>query len=306
MNNSEIYNLITKKISKENILQDEPMSKHTSFKIGGNADFYIKATSIEDITFLLSMCNNNNIPLTIVGNGSNLLVKDNGVKGIVLRICLDNIEIQIDKDNAFVTVGAGVLLGKLAQILLQNSISGFEFASGIPGTIGGAVRMNAGAYGSEFKDIVLETTCMDLNGKIFTLNNEEQKFEYRKSVFKEENYIILGTKLLLKKVEDSSIIKNLMDEYKKSRIEKQPIELPSAGSTFKRGPDFITAKLIDECGLKGYKIGGAEVSTKHAGFVVNSDNATAADVLALVEKIKSEVFKKFDKNIELEIEIIGD
>ena len=288
MNNTEIYNLLIKKISKENILQDEPMAKHTSFKIGGNADFFVKAQEIEDITFILSLCKNNNVPLTIVGNGSNLLVKDKGIKGIVLKLEFDNINIQKsnDNENVVVTVGAGVLLGKLAQILYKESISGFEFAAGIPGTIGGAVRMNAGAYGSEFKDIVIETTCIDFNGKKFKLTNEEQKFEYRKSIFKEKDYIILDTKLLLKKVNDSSIIKCQMDEYKQSRIDKQPIEFPSAGSTFKRGEDYITAKLIDECGLKGCKIGGAEVSTKHAGFVINTGNATAADVLNLIELIK--------------------
>ena len=197
-------------------------------------------------------------------------------------------------------------LGKLAQVLLKNSISGFEFASGIPGTIGGAVRMNAGAYGSEFKDIVFETTCMNTDGEIFVLSNDEQKFEYRKSIFKYEKYIVLEAKLLLNKIEDSSLIKEKMDEFKKSRIEKQPIEYPSAGSTFKRGNDFITAKLIDECGLKGYSIGGAQVSNKHAGFVINTGDATANDVLELVDVIEKNVLEKFDKKIELEIEVIGE
>ena len=329
VNSDSIYNLLVQKIPKDNILRNESMKKHTSFKIGGEAEFFVKAKNIEEIKHILSICKNNNIPLTIVGNGSNLLVKDNGIKGIMLKVDLDNIKIEniedyniqnmLDKENkwenikqnnnenyAIVTVGAGVTLGKLAQVLLKKSISGFEFASGIPGTIGGAIRMNAGAYGSEFKDIVIETTCINLNGEIIKLNNGQQKFEYRRSVFKDEKYIILESKLMLKCVEDSKIIKEKMDEYKKSRVEKQPIEFPSAGSTFKRGSDFITAKLIDECGLKGYTVGDAQVSTKHAGFVINKGNATAEDVIKLVEIIKKTILDKFEKNIELEVEIIGD
>lgn len=320
MINTEIYKLLLNKIPEENILQNEPMKKHTSFKIGGNAEFFVKAKNIDEIKYVVNICKENNIKLTIVGNGSNLLVKDEGIKGIVLKIAIDEIG-SIEKNNNIssncindnninidnqvtITVGAGVLLGKLAQVLLKNCISGFEFASGIPGTIGGAVKMNAGAYGSEFKDIIIETTCMNLDGEIFTLSNEEQKFEYRRSIFKDKKYIILQSKLLLKYVEDSKIIKEKMDEYKASRIEKQPIEFPSAGSTFKRGADFITAKLIDECGLKGYCVGDAEVSTKHAGFVINKGNATAKDVLELIEIIKKSVYEKFGKVIELEVELL--
>lgn len=310
MISSEIYNLLINQIPKERVLQNEPMKKHTSFKIGGNAEFFVKAKTIEEIKYVLNICKNNDIKLSIIGNGSNLLVKDEGIKGIVLKVELDDIKIDEDikfKENnqVIVTVGAGVLLAKLAQVLLKKSISGFEFASGIPGTIGGAIKMNAGAYGSEFKNIVVETTCMTSDGDIINLNNEEQKFEYRRSIFKDKNYIILESKLLLNFIENDKIIKDKMDEYKASRIEKQPIEFPSAGSTFKRGTDFITAKLIDECGLKGLSVGGAEVSTKHAGFVINKNNATACDVLELVEIIKKNVLEKFGKEIELEIEIMG-
>ena len=302
MTNPQIYDLITEKIAKENILIDEPMKKHTSFKIGGNADFFVRAKDEEEVRFVLEICKKNDIPLTIVGNGSNLLISDEGIRGIVLKINIDKVLIE----NDTVTVGAGVPLAKLAFQLLNESLSGFEFASGIPGTIGGAIRMNAGAYGSEFKDIVIETKCMNYDGKIVILNNEQQKFEYRKSIFKDEKYIILETKLQLTRVEDNSVIKEKMDEFKKSRMEKQPIEFPSAGSTFKRGTDFITAKLIDECGLKGYSVGGAKVSEKHAGFVINTGNATYKDVLELISIIKYEVLKKFGKEIELEIETIGE
>ena len=307
MDKTEIYDILIDRISKEKIMQNEPMNKHTSFKIGGNADFFVKATTEEDVRNVLQICQDNNIPLTVLGNGSNILVKDGGIKGITLKICIDNIDIQKDENNkAIITVSAGVLFGKLAQVFLQNPISGFEFASGIPGTIGGAVRMNAGAYGSEFKDIVTETTCMNQEGKIIKLSNEEQDFGYRSSIFQKVNYIILETKLLLKTEENSEDIKNKMTEYRNSRMEKQPVEFPSAGSTFKRGEDFITAKLIDECGLKGYTVGGAQVSTKHAGFVINTGNATAEDVIKLIEIIKEKVFEKFNKKIELEIEIIGE
>lgn len=313
MTNPQIYELITEKIAKENVLVDEPMKKHTSFKIGGNADFFVKVVNEDEVKFILELCKENNIPLTIVGNGSNLLVSDNGVRGIVLKINIEKISIEknISKDDVnevdkvIVTAGAGVPIGKLAFYLLNNSISGFEFASGIPGTIGGAIRMNAGAYGSEFKDIVIETKCMDYNGDIVFLSNQQQKFEYRKSIFKDEKYIILETKMLLTPVDDASIIKKKMDEYKESRMEKQPIEFPSAGSTFKRGNDFITAKIIDECGLKGVSVGGAKVSDKHAGFVVNTGNATCEDVLKLINIIKSEVSKKYGKEIELEVELIS-
>ena len=312
MTNPQIYDLITEKISKENVLVDEPMNKHTSFKIGGNADFFVKAKNEEEVKFILDLCNENSIPLTIVGNGSNLLVSDDGIRGIVLKINIDKVIIEKNINDeinnspkAVVTAGCGVPLGKLAFQLLNESISGFEFASGIPGTIGGAIRMNAGAYGSEMKDIVVETKCMDYEGNVLVLNNEQQEFEYRKSIFKAKKYIVLETKMQLTQVEDNSVIKQKMDEYKNSRLEKQPIEFPSAGSTFKRGTDFITAKLIDECGLKGYTVGGAKVSEKHAGFVINTGNATFKDVLELVDVIKEKVFKKFGKEIELEIEVIG-
>lgn len=310
MTNSHIYELLTGKINENQILQNEPMKNHTSFKIGGNADFFVKANDVDEVKFILKISKENNIPLTIIGNGSNLLVKDNGIRGIVLKINIDKIDINEvfidDEKYAEITVGAGVLLGKLAFILLNNNISGFEFASGIPGTIGGAIRMNAGAYGSEFKDIVIETVCMNRDGDIFTLTNEQQQFEYRKSIFKEKDYLVLESKLLLKYEEDNTAIKEKMDEYKKSRIDKQPVEYPSAGSTFKRGTEYITAKLIDECGLKGYKLGDAEVSSKHAGFIVNKGNASAKDVIELIEFIKKTVYEKTGKNIELEIEIVGE
>ena len=293
-------------ISKESTIKiKEDMSKHTSFRVGGPADIFIIAKSEEDIRTVLDYTNTQNIPLTIIGNGSNLLVKDGGVRGVVLKIGTEGLNIE-KKDNEYlITVGAGVKNGFLAQKLLIEEIEGFEFASGIPGTIGGAIRMNAGAHGSEMKDIVHETKCMDKEGNIRILSNDEQEFAYRNSIFSSNRYIILSTKLKLKKGIYRKI-KSKMDEYSNWRNEHQPLEYPSAGSTFKRGNDFITAKLIDECGLKGYKIGGAEVSTKHAGFILNKGNAKAKDILNLVKYISDKVYEKFGKKIELEVQVIGE
>ena len=307
MDIERVSNDLEKIISEESvILVNEPMSKHTSFKIGGNADIFIKAKTEEDIKQILKYSEGNNIPLTIVGNGSDLLVKDGGIRGIVVKVDIDIFEIEkINDEDYIVTVGAGVKNGYVAQKLLIDEIEGFEFASGIPGSIGGALRMNAGAHGGEMKDIVLETMCMDKQGNICVLSNEEQEFEYRNSIFKLNKYIILSTKLKLKKGIYKEI-KEKMDEYANWRKEHQPIEYPSAGSTFKRGTDFITAKLIDECGLKGYSIGDAEVSTKHAGFVINKGKAKAKEVIDLIEYIKEKVADKFGKEIELEVQIIGE
>lgn len=295
---------ISKKFEKENILINEPMSKHTTFKIGGNADIFIKADTIEKIQYILNIVKEYEIPLFILGNGSNILVKDEGIRGITLKIELADIKIEENSENVKIKVGAGVKLAQLAQTLLKNSIENFEFASGIPGTIGGAIKMNAGAYGSEMKDIVYETTYLDYDGNIITINKDEHEFEYRKSIFSNKQAIILQTTLILKKGNKEEI-KSKMQEYLNQRKEKQPLNIPSAGSTFKRGNDYITAKLIDECGLKGYKIGGAEVSNIHAGFIVNTGNATSNDVIKLVKYVKEKVYKEFKKEIQLEIEIIG-
>lgn len=290
----------------ENILYDEPMKKHTSFKIGGPAKVLIKATKIETIKKIIEVTNNNNIPLYIIGNGSNILVKDEGINGIVLKPQLTNIEIkENDTDKNFVEVIAecGVLMGMLAHTLAKKNITGFEELAGIPGTIGGAIRMNAGAHGKEIKDICIETTYMDMNRNINKVSNKEQQFEYRSSIFKKEKYIILDTKLKLE-YGNAEEISSKMEQYANWRKEHQPLEFPNAGSTFKRGIHFITAQIIDECGLKGYQVGGAQVSTKHAGFVINTGNATAQDVFDVINHVKSEVFKQTGKTIELEIDVI--
>ena len=280
------------------------MRKHTNFKIGGNADVFVIAKNIEEIKCVIKFSKENNILLTILGNGSNVLVSDKGIRGIVLQVGTKEIKIEKQK-NALVEVEAGVMLGALAQVLLKQSISGFEFAAGIPGSIGGAIRMNAGAYGGEMKDIVKDVTVLNEKGEISVLTNEECEFSYRHSRFTDSKEIVIKVTLKLP-LGNEAEIKAKMDEYDQSRREKQPLNLPSAGSTFKRGADFITAKLIDECGLKGYTSGDAQVSTLHAGFVVNLGNATAQDVLNVVSHVKQVVLEKTGKQIELEVELLGE
>lgn len=304
MEKQKIYELLTNEIKQGIVKIDEPMRKHTNFKIGGNADVFVIAKNIEEIKCVIKFSKENNILLTILGNGSNVLVSDKGIRGIVLQVGTKEIKIEKQK-NALVEVEAGVMLGALAQVLLKQSISGFEFAAGIPGSIGGAIRMNAGAYGGEMKDIVKDVTVLNEKGEISVLTNEECEFSYRHSRFTDSKEIVIKVTLKLP-LGNEAEIKAKMDEYAQSRKEKQPLNLPSAGSTFKRGADFITAKLIDECGLKGYTSGNAQVSTLHAGFVVNLGNATAQDVLSVVNHVKQVVLEKTGKQIELEIELLGE
>ena len=304
MEKQKIYELLTNEIKEGIVKIDESMKKHTNFKIGGNADIFVIAKNIEEIKYIIKFSKENSIPLTILGNGSNVLVSDKGIRGIVLQIGLKEIKVE-KKESALIEVDAGVMLGTLAQVLLKQSISGFEFAAGIPGSIGGAIRMNAGAYGGEMKDIIKNVTVLNEKGEINILTNKECEFSYRHSRFTNSKEIVIKVTLELPFGNEAEI-KEKMNEYAQSRKEKQPLNLPSAGSTFKRGADFITAKLIDECGLKGYTSGDAQVSTLHAGFVVNLGNATAQDVLNLVNHVKQVVLEKTGKQIELEVELLGE
>ena len=295
-----IYKKLTTIIEESKIKTNEDMSKHTSFKAGGKAKFYIKAKTVEDVINTVKISKENNIPIVVLGNGSNILFKDEEFNGVVLKIELDTLKIE----ENIITAEAGVKNAILGRKALDNNLQGFEFAAGIPGTIGGAIRMNAGAYGGEIKDIVQDVEYLDYeDSKIKKITNKECNFEYRHSVFCENKNIILSATFKLKNGIKEEIA-NRMNEFAKSRKEKQPLEYPSAGSTFKRGTDFITAKLIDECGLKGYQIGGAQVSEKHAGFIINKENATAKDIIDLVEYVKKTVKEKTGKSIDLEVEII--
>lgn len=304
MNIKEIIQNSNLTIPKDNILYNEDMKKHTTFKIGGPAECFIKIKTKEELKEILKFAKKNNIEITILGNGSNILVLDGGIDGITLTIQIEYINIEQNNGKYKIHVSSGYKLSKFAQICLKNEITGFEELSGIPGTIGGAVSMNAGAHGKEMKDIVEKIKCVDINGDEKEFLNKEAKFDYRKSIFKGNSYIVTEVVLNLEKGKKEEI-KAKMNEYAQYRKTRQPIEYPSAGSTFKRGKDFITAKLIDDAGLKGYSIGDAVVSTKHSGFVINKGNASAKDVIDLVKHIKKTVEEKFNKKIELEIEVVG-
>ena len=283
-------------LGTENVLYNEPMSKHTSFKVGGNVDIFLKVNSFDKLQKIIEISKANNLPITVVGNGSNLLVSDKGIRGVVIKYIADNCE-YLSSD--IIEVEAGAINGAIAYGLLNKELSGFEFASGIPGTIGGAIFMNAGAYGSEMKDIVVDVTYLDIcDNRIKTIENKDCEFSYRSSFFcKDESKIIVKAKLKLTKATKQEI-QSKMDEYREKRIETQPLNYPSAGSTFKRGNGFVTARLIDEAGLKGYKIGGAQVSEKHAGFIINTGDATAKDVLDLIDYVKQKVYEKFNVKMD--------
>lgn len=305
MPDKNIYQKLLDIIPKEKILVDEPMKKHTTFRIGGNADFFIPVSEIYELKNILIIAKEFNVPLTIIGNGSNVLVKDNGIRGITIKLYLKNISKEEVENSIIYTCGSGLSLTQIANIALNDEATGFEFAYGIPGSLGGAVYMNAGAYGGELKDVIIETRYMDKNGKVFIISNEDHEFGYRSTIFQKMDAIIIESKIRLKKGNKEEI-KEKMQENMQSRKDKQPLELPSAGSVFKRGENFIAAKLIDESGLKGTKVGGAEVSTKHAGFIVNKGDATAQDVLELIDIIIKTVKEKTGFEIEKELLIIGE
>ena len=302
----DVEKILQDVINSKNILKNEPMSKHTSFKIGGIADYYIVVNSIQELKNVLKIAESNKIPITIVGNGTNLLVREGGIRGFVIKLNLNNFKIKRSSSEIQLTVESGMSLATLALIATKEEISGLEFLSGIPGTVGGAIRMNAGAYGKEMKDVVVKSRYMTYDGKIKTLNLDEHKFEYRNIVFSNLKDVIIIDTTIKGEKGNKEEIENQIKEYSKLRKEKQPLEYPNAGSTFKRKEGYITAKLIDECGLKGYSIGDAEVSIKHAGFIINKGKATANDILNLTQHIKCEVKKKFDVDIELEIIVLGD
>ena len=282
-------------------MQNEPLKKHTTLKIGGNCDYFVLPENIEQIKEIYMFAKQNNIRLTVFGNGSNMLISDFGVNGIVLST--EKLKTTELKNGTNILAYAGVKLSVLCQFALENSLTGLEFLWGIPGTAGGAVFMNDGAYGGEISSVLKSCTFLNENGEIITKPAEELKLGYRTSIFKnaENKSIILFAEFNLK-IGNKTQIRAQMEELMKRRKEKQPLEYPSAGSVFKRPKGCFAGTLIEECGLKGLRIGGAEVSEKHAGFIVNKENATASDVTALIEKIKKEVFLK--TSVELETEVL--
>lgn len=294
---------IEKHIEGSKIKYDEPMKKYTTLKVGGNADCLVLPENIEDVKNTLTYAKQNNIPVTVIGNGSKLLVKDSGIRGIVIKFGSKFASVEIEGE--YITAYAGVTLPRLAIIAKDNSLSGLEFASGIPGNVGGAIYMNAGAYGSEMANVVQQVTYIDEQLNVQTISNAECNFAYRNSMFRTRNCVILSTKLKLTKANKEEI-QELMKQNQESRKAKQPLEYPNAGSTFKRPEGYFVGKLIDDLGLKGYSIGGAQISLKHSGFIVNTGEATAKDVLDLIEYIKEKVLEANGVRLEEEIIILGE
>lgn len=301
MNKSEIIFNLAEILGCE-ARQNEPMSKHTSFKIGGNADAYIKVNNLSKLSTILKECQDSNVDYMLLGNGSNLLVSDEGIRGAVLRLDGDFRKITL-VDDTTIFCGAGATLAYLCKFALNCGLSGLEFAWGIPGTVGGAVFMNAGAYDGEMKDVVHSVSHISPSGEIGRTEKDNLKFGYRTSVYRSNNMIITGVTLKLKKGNPDEI-RAKMDDYMSRRSTKQPLEYPSAGSVFKRPEGNYAGALIEQCGLKGKTCGGAQVSEKHAGFIINKSNATAKDVRDLIGEIQNTVADKTGYNLECELIIL--
>lgn len=301
MDNSLIHELIEVLSNDETrVKTNEPMKEHTTFRIGGDAEIMVFPESVEEIKKTVEVAKKHCANVFVLGNGSNLLVSDKGIKGIVIKLDSNFSSVNADGDTVYAFSGAH--LSKIANVCLENSLSGFEFASGIPGTLGGAVKMNAGAYGGEIKDVLEYADCIDLDGNLFTLTNKELDFGYRHSAIRDD-MLVLGASMKFK-YGDKKEIKEQMRELNMRRKEKQPLEYPSAGSTFKRPEGYFAGKLIQDSGLKGYTVGGAQVSEKHSGFVINKDNASFDDVVNLIEDVKKTVSDKFGVELSEEVKII--
>ena len=298
----EFYEKLSKIVRKKQILEEEPMKKHTTFRIGGPAEYLILPQTTEEIADVIKLCRQEEIPWYIVGNGSNLLVADEGVRGVVIQLLRNFNQIQVE--GCQIRMQAGAQNAAVAKRALDASLTGFEFAAGIPGTIGGAVVMNAGAYGGEMKDILKEVTVLDPNGMIRTIPAEELELGYRTSIIARKGYVVLEAVIVLK-TGDPKEIKAAMDELKEKRVTKQPLEYPSAGSTFKRPEGYFAGKLIMDAGLRGFSVGGAQISEKHCGFVINKGNATAKDVTELMDETKKIVMEKFGVALEPEVKRLG-
>lgn len=301
--NQNFYDKLNNVIAKDSILIDEPMSRHTTFRVGGPADFFVTPKAKEEVRDVIRICKEAGMPYYIIGNGSNLLVSDAGYRGVIVQIYKEMNEVKVEGD--LVKAQAGALLSGIAAKALEAELSGFEFASGIPGTIGGACVMNAGAYGGEMKDVLESVTVLTGEGKIIELGRNELELGYRTSVIAKKGYIVLGAVLKLERG-DGEKIKTYMDELKEKRVTKQPLEYPSAGSTFKRPEGYFAGKLIEDAGLRGFQVGGAQVSEKHCGFVINRDHATAADIMELMRQVQIRVKENSGVDLEPEVKRLGD
>jgi len=303
LNKTDILAVLEKTVDKKRILIDEPMKNHTSFKIGGPADFLVLPEKMEEITGTVINLKKENIPYMIIGNASNLLVRDKGIRGVVIKLGESYNHVTIEGTK--VTAEPGILLSRLAKRIAKASLKGFEFASGIPGSLGGAVFMNAGAYGGEMKDVVTSVKALNDHGEVITLSNQELQMRYRNSILQEKHYAVLEVEMELEFGESDEIYEKIR-ELDHKRTTKQPIHLPSAGSVFKRPEGYFAGKLIQDSGLKGCRIGGAEVSTLHCGFIVNQGEASAQDVIDLVAEVQKNVKEKFGVDLERELRIIGE
>ncbi len=295
-----LYN-VTKKLGCD-VLLNEPLFKHSSFKIGGPADIFIKPYNILQLKEIIKNCNNLQIPYNVIGNGTNIIFKDNGFKGAIINISSKMEDIQIENDYE-ITASAGTTLAKLAYFAMEHSLTGLEFCWGIPGNVGGAVFMNAGAYNREIKDVIINSYYIDNNCNEGFLTKNEMQLGYRYSIYFDNKFVITSAKFKLTPATKQDI-KLKMDEFMAKRKLKQPLEFPNAGSIFKRPKGNYAGTLIEQCGLKGFSVGGAEVSKKHAGFIINKGTATAEDVIKLISIIKKTVFEKTGYNLEPEIKII--
>ena len=301
--NQNITEIFIELLGKDHVHINEPMSRHTSFRIGGPADYFLQPSDTEQIKKILDICRENKLPFFVLGNGSNLLVSDTGFSGVIIQL-FHNFE-RIIVEDTLIRAQAGALLSGIAVAARDHSLTGFEFAGGIPGTLGGAVVMNAGAYGGEMKHVLKEATVMTQSGEIIIIPADKLNMGYRTSVIKEAGYIVLDAVLSLQKG-DQKEIRAKMKELTDLRVSKQPLEYPSAGSTFKRPEGYFAGKLIMDAGLRGYQVGGAQISEKHCGFVINKGNATASDVLRLIEDVKNRVYEQFGVNLEPEVKFLGD
>lgn len=310
--NKDRYNKLRTIFSEENIKIEEPLKKYTSFKIGGNAEFLVSPSNIEEVVSITRLCKNERIPYYIIGNGSNLLVGDKGYRGLIIHISdkLNGCKVQKLRDIEGieyyqVEAEAGIMLSDLASQIADNELTGFEFASGIPGSLGGALTMNAGAYGGEMKDCVTSARVIDENGEIITLNFMELDLGYRSSAIQKRGLVVLSVGFQFAKGTKEAIL-SMMKELAKKREEKQPLDLPSAGSAFKRPEGYFAGKLIMDAGLRGYRVGDIMISTKHCGFVVNVGEGCAKDVKALLSHVDNTVYEKYGVHLEPEVRFLGD
>lgn len=301
-NKDEFMDIVSNNFVGE-IKHKEMLSKHIFFKIGGEADYFVEPESIEELRAVLDICDKADIDKYIIGNGTNILVSDKGLRGIVIKIGDKFSDVCIDGNR--VEVGAGALLSSISKMTAKRGLKGLDFACGIPGYVGGAVAMNAGAYNGEIKDTLLRVKCMDKNGNICSFTNEEMNFGYRTSKIFEDDLIVLSAKFELETGDTEEILERI-SYLNAKRTKSQPLEYPSAGSTFKRPVGGYASKLIQDSGLKGYSVGGAMVSTKHSGFIVNFNNATCDDVLKLMKDVEDKVYSEFGIMLEPEVKIIGE